>query len=95
MSLISHRLFGMRVDATSYLNASRRVLRWTDEGWSAYVCLATVHMTMETFDSVVFRQVGNRADLVTPDGRPLVWALRSLDKRCVSSAEDRLDDARN
>ena len=35
-------------------------------------------MTMEPFDSVVFRQLVNRADLVMPDGRPLVWALRSL-----------------
>jgi N-acetylglucosaminyldiphosphoundecaprenol N-acetyl-beta-D-mannosaminyltransferase len=35
-------------------------------------------MTMEAFDSTAFRQVVNGADLVTPDGRPLVWALRTL-----------------
>jgi N-acetylglucosaminyldiphosphoundecaprenol N-acetyl-beta-D-mannosaminyltransferase len=35
-------------------------------------------MLMEAFDSAGFRQVVNGADLVTPDGRPLVWALRSL-----------------
>jgi len=33
---------------------------------------------MEAFDSPEFRRVVNGADLVTPDGRPLVWALRSL-----------------
>jgi N-acetylglucosaminyldiphosphoundecaprenol N-acetyl-beta-D-mannosaminyltransferase len=35
-------------------------------------------MTMEAFDSSEFQRVVNGADLVTPDGRPLVWALRSL-----------------
>jgi N-acetylglucosaminyldiphosphoundecaprenol N-acetyl-beta-D-mannosaminyltransferase len=72
------------VDATSYEDASRRVLQWEREGRSAYVCVATVHMTMETFDSAAFRQVVNGADLVTPDGRPLVWALRSLGVKSAS-----------
>jgi N-acetylglucosaminyldiphosphoundecaprenol N-acetyl-beta-D-mannosaminyltransferase len=35
-------------------------------------------MTMEAFDSSAFQRVVNGADLITPDGRPLVWALRSL-----------------
>jgi N-acetylglucosaminyldiphosphoundecaprenol N-acetyl-beta-D-mannosaminyltransferase len=35
-------------------------------------------MVMEAFDSEAFRQVVNGADLVTPDGRPLVWALKAL-----------------
>jgi N-acetylglucosaminyldiphosphoundecaprenol N-acetyl-beta-D-mannosaminyltransferase len=78
MSLASRYILGMRVDATSYDDASQRVVHWAREGRSAYVCVATVHMTMETFDSMAFRQVVNGADLVTPDGRPLVWALRSL-----------------
>jgi N-acetylglucosaminyldiphosphoundecaprenol N-acetyl-beta-D-mannosaminyltransferase len=68
----------MRVDATSYGDASRRVARWAREGRSAYVCVATVHMVMEAFDSSAFLRTVNGADLVTPDGRPLVWALRSL-----------------
>src|ERR687895_328370 len=84
MSLPLRGVLGMRGDATSYEDASRRVLRWAREGRSAYVCVATVHMTMEAFDSAAFRQVVNRADLVTPDGRPLVWALRSLGVRGAS-----------
>ena len=78
MSLASRYALGMRVDATSYGDASWRVARWAREGRSAYVCVATVHMVMEAFDSPEFRRVVNGADLVTPDGRPLVWALRSL-----------------
>jgi len=71
----------MRVDATSYEDASRRVARWARDGRSAYVCVATVHMIMEAFDSSAFQRVVNGADLVTSDGRPLVWALRSLGVR--------------
>ena len=43
---------------------------------SRYVCVANVHVTMESYDSAEFRTIVNDADLVTPDGMPLVWALR-------------------
>lgn len=76
--LASRRILGMRVDATSYEDAAERVLRWAREGRSGYVCVSTVHMVMEAFDSDAFQNVVNAADLVTPDGRPLVWALRIL-----------------
>jgi N-acetylglucosaminyldiphosphoundecaprenol N-acetyl-beta-D-mannosaminyltransferase len=33
---------------------------------------------MESYDSPAFRRVMNSADLVTPDGMPLVWGLRLL-----------------
>jgi len=78
LTLASRYVLGMRVDATSYEDASRRVAWWARDGRSAYVCVATVHMIMEAFDSPAFQRVVNGADLVTPDGRPLVWALRSL-----------------
>ena len=81
MTLASRYVLGMRVDATSYEDASRRVARWARDGRSAYVCVATVHMIMEAFDSSAFQRVVNGADLVTSDGRPLVWALRSLGVR--------------
>ena len=74
----SRSVVGMRVDATSYEDASRRVVQWARERRSGYVCVASVHMVMEAYDSKAFRKVVNGADLVTPDGRPLVWALRSL-----------------
>lgn len=68
----------MRVDATSYEDATQRVLAWGRAGESRYVCVANVHMTMEAYDAPDFRQIVNAADLVTPDGMPLVWMLRRL-----------------
>ena len=84
MSLLSRAVLGMRVDATSYVDASQRVIQWAHKGQSAYVCVATVHMVMEAFDSPAFKQIINGADLITPDGKPLVWALRSLGVRGAS-----------
>lgn len=84
MSLDCRYVLGMRVDATSYGDTARRVVGWAREGRSAYVCVANVHMTMETLDSADFRQVVNDADLTTPDGRPLVWALKALGVRSAS-----------
>lgn len=78
MGLSSRGVLGMRVDATSYADAARRVTRWADGRRSTYVCVASVHMVMEAFDSAPFREVVNGADLVTPDGKPLVWALKGL-----------------
>jgi transposase len=33
-------------------------------------------MVMEAYDDAEFRQIVNAADLVTPDGMPLVWMMR-------------------
>jgi len=68
----------MRVDATNYEDATRRVLAWARRAESRYVCVANVHMTMEAYDAPDFRRIVNAADLVTPDGMPLVWMLRRL-----------------
>jgi N-acetylglucosaminyldiphosphoundecaprenol N-acetyl-beta-D-mannosaminyltransferase len=84
MSLVSREVLGVRVDATSYEDASGRVVRWAHENRSAYVCVAAVHLVMEAFDSEALRWVVNEADLITPDGVPLVWALKGLGVRGAS-----------
>ena len=68
----------MRVDATSYPDATGRVLNWVRGHQSRYVCAADMHMVMEAHHSKEFRDIVNGADLVTPDGMPLVWGLRLL-----------------
>lgn len=71
-------VLGMRVDATSYRDATNQIINWARSRASRYVCVANVHMTMEAYDDPAFRLIVNEADLVTPDGMPLVWALRAL-----------------
>jgi N-acetylglucosaminyldiphosphoundecaprenol N-acetyl-beta-D-mannosaminyltransferase len=74
-------IIGMRVDATSYADAARRALEWASRGESRYVCVATVHNAIESRQDPAFRSAMNEADLVTPDGMPLVWGLRLLQVR--------------
>ena len=69
----------MHVDVTSYPDAAGRVVQWASLGETPrYVCAANVHMVMESHDDPAFKGVVNSADLVTPDGVPLVWALKLL-----------------
>lgn len=76
--LESRTVLEVRVDATSYGDAVSRVLEWAQNRDSRYVCACNVHMVMEAHDDESFREVVNGADLVTPDGMPLVWALRAM-----------------
>lgn len=73
-----HHILGTRIDATSYQDATHKVITLAKAGESCYVCAANVHMVMEAFDDPEFRQIINGAVLVTPDGMPLVWGLRKL-----------------
>lgn len=77
-ALPSRSILGMRVDVTTYADATARIMAWAHSAQPRYVCAANVHMVMETSDSAGFRDVVNGADLVTSDGVPLVWALKAL-----------------
>jgi N-acetylglucosaminyldiphosphoundecaprenol N-acetyl-beta-D-mannosaminyltransferase len=80
----SSLVLGMKVSCTDYRHASDLILRWARASASKYVCVATVNNVMESFDSATFQRVMNEADLVTPDGMPVVWALRALGQKSAT-----------
>lgn len=82
--LESRKVVSIRVDVTSYSDATARIMRWAKEGTPAYVSVANVHMTMEAHDDPAFLKVVDGAELTVPDGMPLVWALRLLGARGAS-----------
>jgi N-acetylglucosaminyldiphosphoundecaprenol N-acetyl-beta-D-mannosaminyltransferase len=45
---------------------------------SSYICVANAHMTIEAHSDSSFAEVVNNANLVSPDGLPLTWALRLI-----------------
>ena len=65
-------ILGIRVAGTSYEDTTKRVILWILSGEYHYVCAANVHMVMEAYDSEDFRNIINKADIVTPDGMPIV-----------------------
>ena len=74
----NEKILGMRVDTTNYEDATNQIIKWAVSGETRYVCAANVHMVMETNNDVNLQKIVNQADLVTPDGMPLVWILRRL-----------------
>lgn len=66
----------INVNETSYDAATREIQTWAEACESRTVYATSVHGVMEAHDMPEFRKVLNRADLVTPDGVPLVWMLR-------------------
>lgn len=71
-------ILGIGVDATSYEDATARVMAWARNAESRMVCLGVVASVMEARESAKYRAALAEADLVTPDGMPLVWMLRWL-----------------
>jgi N-acetylglucosaminyldiphosphoundecaprenol N-acetyl-beta-D-mannosaminyltransferase len=80
----SRYVIGMRVDYTTYSKAAAKIVNLARSAKGAYVCVATAHMAVMTHRDLAFREVVNGADLVTPDGMPLVWELKA---RGVKNAE--------
>jgi len=76
----ARRLLGVRVDATDYAEAAERILAMAEAG-GGMTCVASVHPVMEAWDDPGFARILNGAELVTPDGVPLVWSLRALGLR--------------
>ena len=68
----------MDVDVINLESAVKQVITMTSRHIGAYICVANVHMCMETFDSQEFRKTVNQADLVIPDGKPLSIAQKLL-----------------
>ena len=69
-------IIGVGIDTTSYQAATEQIIDWAMQRQSRYVCIANVHMIMESYDDMGFRNIVNAADLVTPDGMPLVWMMK-------------------
>lgn len=74
-----HRsILGMRVDVINLPHAASQIDDWANQGGGRYVCVSNVHMCMESFDDIGFQNIVNGADLVVPDGKPLVWSQSLL-----------------
>ena len=66
------------VHNTSYQDVCDRITDWSQHNTSCYIVAANVHVIMMGYWQKRYREILNRAALVTPDGMPLVWAMRLL-----------------
>lgn len=66
------------IDAMSWDDAVGQITRWGAARESRYVCICNVHSVVTTTQDVEFKIAVNNADMATPDGAPIAWALRRL-----------------
>lgn len=79
-------VLGVGISATSYDQVSAWLEDWMISRRSAtttgrkshYICVTSVHGVMLARSDRAFRRVLNGAIIATPDGMPVVWALRSF-----------------
>ena len=66
------------IDALTWEEALGQITQWAAARESRYVCICNVHSVVTTTNDVEFKIAVNNADMATPDGAPIAWALRRL-----------------
>jgi N-acetylglucosaminyldiphosphoundecaprenol N-acetyl-beta-D-mannosaminyltransferase len=72
------------ISKTSYAEIAEICHLWANEraatpvASARYICVTSVHGIVLAADDPSFAEILNSADIATPDGMPVVWALRSF-----------------
>ncbi len=66
------------IDALTWDEAVQRIARWSAGRESRYVCACNVHSVVTAGNDSRFLEAVNSADMATPDGMPIAWALKRL-----------------
>lgn len=72
-----HPILSVSVSVTNPKDALGRITRLILDRRGGYACVAAVHLLMECQRNKKLLVGVNRADLVVPDGMPLVWFLKA------------------
>ncbi len=73
----SFRLLGVRVDAVQISDAIAQMVRWIEERSRCnFVAVTGMHGVTEAQHEAEFKRILLAADMVVPDGMPLVWLGR-------------------
>jgi N-acetylglucosaminyldiphosphoundecaprenol N-acetyl-beta-D-mannosaminyltransferase len=55
--------------------------RFKPQNTARYICVTTVQGIVQSRDDAYLHKIFNEADVATPDGMPVVWAMRSFGTR--------------
>ncbi len=72
---ISRTSYGEVVDLCRQWAAERKT---SSQSAARYICVTSVHGIIAAQDDPQIAKILNKADIATPDGMPIVWALRSF-----------------
>lgn len=71
-------VLGAFIDALSWDDAIEKIIAWGAVYESRYICICNVHSVVTTTLDPELKKAVNQADMSTPDGAPVAWALRRL-----------------
>lgn len=71
-------IIGSPVTALPFEVQINIILEWAMSKVSKVICVANTHMLVESYWHPEFAAVLKNADIVTPDGMPLVWMLKLM-----------------
>lgn len=74
----TQKVLDSNITALPFNEQIQIILEWANTRESRTICVANVHMLMEAHWNSQFASILENADLVTPDGMPLVWMMRLL-----------------
>ncbi|NEQ55387.1 MAG: WecB/TagA/CpsF family glycosyltransferase, partial [Leptolyngbya sp. SIO3F4] len=77
-ALPSAQITGTYITALKFKDQILTMVGWAKQHLSKTVCVANVHMLMESRCNKELNLALQNSDLTTPDGMPLVWAMRTL-----------------
>lgn len=70
-------ILGVHLSAVNLDTAAQEIDDWVRTRCKIYVCVAPVSTLVDCQRNPEYRRVVNGADMVTPDGMPVVWLARS------------------
>ena len=76
--LEKRKIISINVSIGKYQEFVNEIIKLAHRKESNYVCVANVHMLVEAYNNKDFQKVVNDAVITTPDGMPLVKALKLL-----------------
>ena len=72
--MIRQRILSLDTNVIDIAMAVNQTLLLVSKKRGGYICVSNVHMCMEVYDIPEFERVVNSANMILPDGRPLLWA---------------------
>ena len=89
-SLFKQKLLSMNISLGNGETFVKKIIELGKMKNSSYVCVANVHMCIETYRNSEFAAIVNHSDITTPDSMPLIKALKwihGVDQEKVSGPD--------
>lgn len=72
------KLFNSFISSITFNEICEKISIWIENKEKRYICVSSVHSCILAYKNINFAKAYKDADIITPDVRPLFWALKIL-----------------